>query len=123
MLITQEQIWNKLTDLEKKLDSFLNGAQEFSIEEVSLNKACKLLRLGNETVIRLVRSNKLQARTYRDVNRKLRYRFLLKDIKTFQESTKYHQTFLNENVETAEEIAKRIFNNNKENYGKINQVV
>lgn len=110
MLITQEQIYNKLTELEKKLDSFLNDAQEFSIEEVSLNKACKLLRLGNETVIRLVRSNKLQARTYRDSKRKLRYRFLLKDIKTFQESTKYHQTFLNENVETAEEIAKRIFN-------------
>lgn len=110
MLITQEQIWNKLTDLEKKLDSFLNDDQEFSIEEVSLNKACKLLRLGNATVIRLVRSNKLQARTYRDVNRKLRYRFLLKDIKTFQESNKYHQTFLNENAETAEDIAKRIFN-------------
>ena len=110
MLITQEQIFNKLTELEKKLDSFLNDAQEFSIEEVSLNKACKLLRLGNETMIRLVRSNKLQARTYRDSKRKLRYRFLLKDIKTFQESTKYHQTFLNENVETAEEIAKRIFN-------------
>jgi hypothetical protein len=110
MLITFEQIWNKLTDLEKKLDSFLNGAQEFSIEEVSLNKACKLLRLGNATIIRLVRSKKLEARTYRDSNHKLRYRFLLKDIKTFQESTKYHQTFLNENAESAEEIAKRIFN-------------
>src|SRR5574338_1275696 len=110
MLITQEQIWNKLTDLEKKIDSFLNGAQEFSIEEVSLNKACKLLRLGNETVIRLVRNKKLEARTYRDSKHKLRYRFLLKDIKSFQESTKYHQTFLNENCETAEDIAKRIFN-------------
>ncbi len=111
MLITQEQIYNKLTELEKKLDSFLNDAQEFSIEEVSLNKACKLLRLGNETVIRLVRSKKLEARTYRDSKtRKLRYRFLLKDIKTFQESNKYHQTFLNENVESAEDIAKRIFN-------------
>lgn len=110
MLVTQEQIWNKLTDLEKKLDSFLNNANENDISEISLNKACKLLRLGNETIVRLVRSNKLQARTYRDKNRKLRYRFLLKDIKTFQESTKYHQTFLNENVETAEQIAKRIFN-------------
>lgn len=113
MLITQEQIWNKLTDLEKKLDSFLNNAQEFSIEEVSLNKACKLLRLGNATIIKLVRSKKLEARTYRDSNHKTRYRFLLKDIKTFQESTKYHQAFLNENIETAEEIAKGIFNNQR----------
>jgi hypothetical protein len=110
MLVTQEQIWNKLTDLEKKIDSFLNNASDNDISEVSLNKACKLLRLGNETIIRLVRSGKLQARTYRDKKRQLRYRFLLKDIKTFQESTKYHQTFLSENVETAEEIAKRIFN-------------
>lgn len=110
MLVTLEMIWNELTNLEKKLDSFINNTQEFSIEEVSLNRACKLLRLGNETVIKLVRSGKLQARTYRDKKRQLRYRFLLKDIKTFQESTKYYQTFLNENVETAEEIAKRIFN-------------
>lgn len=110
MLITQEQIWNKLTELEKKLDSFLNDAQEFSIEEVSLNKACKLLRLGNETILRLVKSKKLEARSYRDANHKTRYRFLLKDIKKFQESNKYHQTFLNENAETAEDIAKRIFN-------------
>jgi hypothetical protein len=109
MLVTQEQIWNKLTDLEKKIDSFLNNASDNDISEVSLNKACKLLRLGNETIIRLVRSGKLQARTYRDNKRQLRYRFLLKDIKTFQESNKYHQTFMNENVETAEDIAKRIF--------------
>lgn len=117
MLITQEQIWNKLTDLEKKIDSFLNGAQEFSIEEVSLNKACKLLRLGNETVIRLVRNKKLEARTYRDSKHKLRYRFLLKDIKSFQERSKYYQTFLNENCETAEDIAKRIFNKTERKAG------
>lgn len=110
MLVTQEQIWNKLTELEKKLDSFLTDANQFDVQEVSLNKACKLLRLGNETVIRFVRSGKLQARTYRDNKRQLRFRFLLKDIKTFQESSKYHQTFMNENVETAEDIAKRIFN-------------
>ena len=110
MLVTFEMIYDKILNLEKRLDQFLTQTNENDISEVSLNKACKLLRLGNETVVRLVRSNKLQARTYRDSNRKLRYRFLLKDIKSFQESTKYHQTFLNENAESAEEIAKRIFN-------------
>lgn len=103
-------IYEKISTLEKKLDSFLNNASDNDISEVSLNKACKLLRLGNETIIRLVRSGKLQARTYRDSKRQLRYRFLLKDIKTFQESTKYHQTFMDDNAETAEDIAKRIFN-------------
>lgn len=110
MLVTQEQIYNELKEVKSLLSKLIEEKETFSIEEVSLNKACKLLRLGNETVIRLVRNKKLEARTYRDSKHKLRYRFLLKDIKTFQESTKYHQTFLNENVETAEEIAKRIFN-------------
>lgn len=114
MLITQEQIWNKLDQIEKRLEKFLNSANEFEIREISLDKACKLLHLGNDTVVRLVRNGKLQARTYRDSKtRKLRYRFLLKDIKAFQESNKYPQTFLNENVETSEEIADRIFTNNK----------
>ena len=113
MLITQEQIFNKLTDLEKKLDSFLKGAEQFSIEEISLNRACKLLRLGSPTVIRLVRNGKLKSRVYRDVNRKLRYRFLLKDIKEFQDSNKYHREFLDENCKTAEEIAAEIFDTKK----------
>lgn len=110
MLVTFEMIYDKILNLEKRLDQFLTQANENDISEISLNKACKLLRLGNATIIRLVRSKKLEARTYRDSNHKTRYRFLLKDIKSFQESTKYHQTFLTENAESAEEIAKRIFN-------------
>lgn len=111
MLVTFEMIYDKILNLEKRLDQFLTQTNENDISEVSLNKACKLLRLGNETIVKLVKSKKLEARTYRDSRtRKLRYRFLLKDIKSFQESTKYHQTFLNENAESAEDIAKRIFN-------------
>ncbi len=112
MLITQEQIWNKLNEVEKKLDSFLKGAEQFSIEEISLNKTCRLLRLGDSTIIKLVKSGKLKARIYRDSNRRIRYRFLLKDIKEFQDSTKYHHEFLQENCRTPEEIAREIFHNN-----------
>lgn len=111
MLVTQEQIWNKLDQLERKLEKFLSNADSFSIEEVSLNKACKLLKLGSYSVIQLVKSGKLQARIYRDSKRKLRYRFRLVDIRSFQENNKYDHVSLHaDEVESAEEIAKRIFN-------------
>lgn len=111
MLVTQEQIWNKLDQLERKLEKFLSNADSFSIEEVSLNKACKLLKLGSYSVIQLVKSGKLRARTYRDSKRKLRYRFRLVDIRSFQEKNKYDHVSLHaDEVESAEEIAKRIFN-------------
>lgn len=111
MLVTQEQIWNKLNELDRKLEKFLNNADSFSIEEVSLNRACKLLKLGSYSVIQLVKSGKLKARAYRDSNRKLRYRFRLVDIRAFQDSNKYDHVSLHaDEVESAEEIAKRIFN-------------
>lgn len=112
MLVTQEQIWKKLESLEKKLDKFLNDTQLESIEELSLNKACRRLRLGSDTIIHLVKTGKLQARTYRDKTRRRRYRFLLSDIKKFQNENKYDSSsFHLEGIETAEEIAKRIFKN------------
>lgn len=110
MLVTQEMIWNEIQETKKLVSKLLEEKESFDISEISLNKACKLLRLGNATILRLVKSKKLEARTYRDTNHKTRYRFLLKDIKKFQESNKYHQTFLNENAESAEDIANRIFN-------------
>jgi len=112
MLITVEMIWNRLNSIEEKLNKLLNDANDFSIEEVSLNKACKLLHLGTDSIINLVKTGKLKARTYRDSKRRIRYRFLLKDIKAFQESNKFdHISLHSEGVESSEEIAKRIFKN------------
>lgn len=112
MLITQEMIWNKLSNLEKKVDKFLNDANDFSIEEVSLNKACKLLHLGSDSVIHLVKTGKLDARIYRDSKRKIRYRFLLRAIKAFQVDNKFdHVSLHTGEFETSEDIAKRIFKN------------
>ncbi|MBS4034357.1 MAG: hypothetical protein KGZ85_07840 [Ignavibacterium sp.] len=111
MLVTQEQIFKKLSDIEKKLEKFMKETDSFSIEEISLNKACKLLKLGSYSVIQLVKSGKLQARVYRDSKRKLRYRFRLVDIRAFQQNNKYDQVSLHaDEVESAEEIAKRFFN-------------
>lgn len=110
MLITQEMIWNRLNSLEKKIDKFLNDAQEASIEEISLNKACRKLHLGSATVVHLVRTGKLKARIYKDQTRRTRYRFLLNDIKIFQKENKYDSSsFHLEGIETAEQIANRIF--------------
>lgn len=110
MLVTQEMIWNRLNSLEKKLDKFLSDAQSESIEEISLNRASRRLHLGRDTIIHLVKTGKLKARTYRDSKRKIRYRFLISDIKQFQKENKYDTSLLQlEGIETAEEIAKRIF--------------
>jgi hypothetical protein len=113
MLITQEMIWNRLNSLEKKIDKFLNDAQEASIEEISLNRAVKVLHLGNETIVHLVKSGKLEARLYRDKKRKIRYRFLLSDIKKFQKENKSIsvQAEVLSQIESSEEIARRIFKN------------
>jgi hypothetical protein len=112
VLVTQEQIWKKLETLEKKLDKFIIESETASIDEISLNKACRRLRLGRDTVVHLVKTGKLQARIYRDKTRRIRYRFLLNDIKKFQKENKYnYQSFQLEGLETSEEIAKRIFKN------------
>lgn len=114
MLVTQEQIWNKLNELDRKLEKVLKNADSFSVEEVSLNRACKLLKLGSYSVIQLVKSGKLRARVYRDNKRKLRYRFRLADIKSFQDINKYdHISLYADDVESAEDIAKRFFQQNK----------
>lgn len=110
MLVTQQMIWDKLNILEKKVDKFLIDAESESIEEISLNRACKKLHLGSETIVHLVKTGKLQARTYRDSKRKIRYRFLLADIRKFQNENKYDSSsFHLEGIETAEQIANRIF--------------
>lgn len=112
MLVTQEQIWKKLESLEKKLDKFIIESEIATIDEISLNKACRRLRLGSDTVVHLVKTGKLQARIYRDKTRRVRYRFLLNDIKKFQKENKYdHASLHADEFESAEEIAKRIFRN------------
>lgn len=109
MLVTQEMIWNELQTIKKMMQSIIDKNEQFSIEEVSLNKACKLLHLGNPTIIELVKSGKLKARIYRDSKTKLRYRFLLKDISEFQNSNKYEEdSYELTHIESTESMMKRI---------------
>lgn len=109
-IITQKMLFEKLLIVEKKLDKILSKEAEHSIEELSLNKAKKLLRLSDVTIINLVKTGKLKARTYKDSERKTRYRFRIADIRAYQKSKEYDHISLHaDDYETAEDIANRIF--------------
>ena len=111
MLVTSSMIYQELQDVKKILKQIINKELSNSIEEVSLNKAAKLLNLGASSVISLVERGRLKARVYRDSNRKKRFRFRLADIREFQESKTYNPiNYETVEVERAEDIAKRVFN-------------
>lgn len=110
MLITSQMIWDELQRQSKLLNKLLEKENHFSIEEVSLSKAAKLLKLGSASVLEHVKRGNLKARVYRDSKHKLRYRFRLADIRAFQEAEKYDLSNFNAmDIESAEDIAKRIF--------------
>lgn len=111
MIVTNEMIWRELQEQKKLLNKLIYDHETYSIEEISLNKAAKLLRLGPATVINLVKRGKLNARTYRDSNRKTRYRFRLADIKEFQQTEKFVPGEVETiELESSEDLARRIFN-------------
>ncbi|MBU0475283.1 MAG: hypothetical protein KKF62_14110 [Bacteroidetes bacterium] len=89
MLVTQQMIWDELIEQRKILTQLVNREELHSIEEVSLNKASKLLKRGSESVIEDVKKGNLKARTYKDKNHNTRYRFRLADIRIFQETSVY----------------------------------
>ncbi len=110
MFITSQMIWDELQSQSKLIKKLLEKEEQFSIEEVSLNKASKLLKLGPVTVLDEVKKGSLKARIYFDSKRKKRYRFRLADIRAFQEADKYdHFNPQGFDIESAEDIAKRIF--------------
>jgi hypothetical protein len=102
-------ILDELYSLKKELEDIKDATIAESIEELSLYKVSRLLRLGSDKIIKAVDSGKLRAITYRDRKHKKRFRFRLADIRQFQ---KQMLTNLKEeygNVESSESIAKRIF--------------
>jgi len=93
------------------IKSLLDKNINYSIEEISLDRTRKLLRMNRSRVVDLVKKGKLKARIYRDSKRKIHYKFRVADIRTFQEENKYdHLSLHADGVESAEDIAKRIFN-------------
>lgn len=109
MLISMEMIYNKLCKTEQILEQMLKENEQNSIEEISLNKAAKLLHKGTDWIIRQVQSGKLSAIKYRDKKHRTRYRFRISDIKNFQTS-RINQIPVYSGP-TSEEICDSIFNN------------
>jgi hypothetical protein len=92
------------------IKKFLEEKETFSIEEVSLNKAAKLLKLGDSSLIDQVQKGNLEARTYRDKNRKKYYRFRLADVREFQDAKKFNPGEVETiELEPSKDLAKRIF--------------
>lgn len=109
-IVSQKMLYEKLLTVEEKLDKILSKEAEYSIEEISLHRTRKLLKLSDATIINLVKTGKLKARTYKDVNKKTRYRFRIADVRNFQKSKEYdHLSLHADDYETAEDLADRIF--------------
>jgi hypothetical protein len=109
MTRAERLIIEKLEALERKFEELREEKACESIEEISLHKAARLLRIGTEKLIELANAGKLRAITYRDNERKKRYRFRLADIREYQKKRSTRTLEEYEEIETAEDIANRVF--------------
>jgi len=110
--ISNETLYKEQQEIKRMLQMLLDRDVRHSIEELSLYKAAKQLHLGHDTIIDLVKKGKLKARTYKDPKRKTRYRFRIADIYNFQKNDQYEVEnilFEEDDIETPEDLADRIF--------------
>lgn len=91
-VITVSMLWQELQEVKSLLRSVAKEQIDNSIEEVSVNRATRLLRLGYPSVIELIEKGDLKAREYQ-ANGKTRYRIRIADIRTFQEQKKRETEF------------------------------
>lgn len=84
-------VFDKLTKIENELNQLKQRDIKTSVEEYSLNKTAKLLRVGQTTVMSYVNDGKLKARIVR--NKKSRtgysYKFTLREIYRFQNAEQF----------------------------------
>jgi len=85
MIYTNEIIYNKLLEIEKRLVKLEKEEIENSIEELSLNKVRKSLHCSENKIKKLVKQKKLPARIEDDG----RYKFRVTDIIKFQNRELY----------------------------------
>jgi len=102
---SNEEIFNKLLDIEKLLLKMNKKEIEYSIEEISLDKASKILHCNSTKVIKLIKQKKLAARIQDG-----RYKIRIADIKKFQEensieSLEERQTI---NIESTDDLIERL---------------
>jgi hypothetical protein len=76
-------LFQKLDSLERKIDELNESKVMDSILEVSANRACKILTMGYETLIKEIESGKLRARKFKS-HGEIRYKIKVSDIKLYQ---------------------------------------
>ena len=113
MTRAERLIWQELQAQRIMLERLCEIRAGESIEEISFNKAVKLLKKSPYKILDAVNSGELPSITYRDKNKKIRYRFRVADIREYQRKQieEEPEEFI---PESAEEIAARIFGNAKE---------
>lgn len=106
-VITVSMLWQELQEVKTLLKSVAKEQIDNSIEEVSVNKAARLMRVGAAKVIEHIDSGELKARRY-TANGKTRYRIRVADIRAFQEEQKMKAEWLknrdNNPIKTIEEV-------------------
>lgn len=107
MIITTTMLWEAIQEQRKMLEKILKKDMSNDFEEVALWRACKGLHLGQKTVIDLITRGELKAR----IDENGRYRIRLADIRAFQDRETRQPERVE--VESAEDIARRIFGTNK----------
>ncbi len=93
-LVTQQMIYEEILNIKNEINQLKQRDIETSIEEYSLSKAAKLLRIGQTTLMSYVKEGKLKARIVK--NNKSRtgysYKFALREIYRFQNSEQFTPT-------------------------------
>lgn len=107
--ITMEMLYNKLVDIEHIMQKILEREIENNIEEISFSKASKLLHKGKVKLLQDIEDGYLKAITYRDDEGNTRYRFRVCDIYEYQKLKKGPVKLSQVEVETFEDLARRIF--------------
>lgn len=92
-VITVSMLWQELQEVKSLLLSVTKDQIDNSIQEVSVNKASQLMKVGNATVLELIKSGELKARAYQR-NGQTRYRIRIADIRSFQEMKKRETEYL-----------------------------
>jgi hypothetical protein len=83
--VTSVMLWDKLNEVNRKLDLVISGQVEQEMRELTLNQVRKLFKIGEAKIIAEINSGRLKARIYEDKKGKTRYRFSSKHIKEYKQ--------------------------------------
>lgn len=87
MSTAEKLIWKELQIQRSMLQSLIDKQVEYSLEEISVNKAARILKRGYEFVISEITSGNLPARHYK-VNGVIRYRIKMSSLQDYIKATK-----------------------------------